>query len=51
MKTYEKPMYITENGIADAEDAPRRQFLIDHLKMLEKAINEVKIDLREYFHW
>jgi len=44
-------MYITENGIADAEDTLRRQFLVDHLEMLEKAINEEKIDLRGYFHW
>ncbi len=51
MKAYGKPMYITENGIADAEDTLRRQFLVDHLEMLEKAINEEKIDLRGYFYW
>ncbi len=51
MKAYGKPIYVTENGVADAEDTLRRQFLVDHLKMLEKAINEEKIDLRGYFHW
>ena len=51
MKAYGKPIYVTENGIADAEDTLRRRFLVDHLKMLEKAINEEKIDLRGYFHW
>jgi beta-galactosidase len=51
MKAYGKPIYVTENGIADAEDTLRRRFLVDHLEMLEKAINEEKIDLRGYFHW
>jgi beta-galactosidase len=51
MKAYGKPMYITENGIADAEDTLRPRFLADHLKMLDRAINEEKVDLRGYFHW
>jgi beta-galactosidase len=51
MKPYGKPMYITENGIADAEDTLRPRFLVNHLKMLERAISEEKIDLRGYFHW
>jgi beta-galactosidase len=51
VKPYGKPMYITENGIADAEDTLRPRFLADHLKMLERAISEEKIDLRGYFHW
>ncbi len=51
MKTYGRPMYITENGIADAEDRLRPQFIVDHLMMLDKAINEEKMDCRGYFHW
>jgi beta-galactosidase len=51
MKTYGKPIFITENGIADKEDALRPSFTIEHLKVLEKAISEEKIDVRGYFHW
>jgi beta-galactosidase len=51
MKDYAKPLYITENGIADKEDKLRPRFIIEHLKSLDKAINEEKIDVRGYFHW
>lgn len=51
MKGYGKPMYITENGIADAEDRLRSRFLVDGLKVLDRGIKEEKIDLRGYFHW
>ena len=48
---YRRSLYITENGTADAKDVLRPNFLIDHLKVLDKAINEEKVDLRGYFHW
>ena len=51
MKGYGKPMYITENGIADAEDKLRPRFLVDELKVLDRGIKEEKIDIRGYFHW
>jgi len=51
MKDYGKSMYVTENGIADAEDRLRPRYIVDHLKTLDRAINEEKIDLRGYFHW
>jgi len=51
MKIYGKPLYVTENGIADEKDALRPSFIIEHLKVLEKAIREDKIDVRGYFHW
>ncbi len=51
MKTYSKPLYVTENGVADEKDALRPSFLIEHLKILEKAMNEEKIDVHGYFHW
>jgi beta-galactosidase len=51
MKTYGKPLYVTENGIADEKDALRPSFVVEHLKILEKAINEEKIDVHGYFHW
>lgn len=51
MKIYERPLYITENGIADARDDIRPEFIIDHLQTLNKVLNEEKIDIRGYFHW
>jgi beta-galactosidase len=51
MKKYGKPLYVTENGIADEKDTLRPSYLIEHLKALEKAINEEKIDVRGYFLW
>ena len=51
MHRYGRPLYVTENGLADVKDTLRPQFLIDHLKILEKAINEEKINVKGYFHW
>lgn len=45
-----KPMYITENGIADTTDAKRAEFIKRHLSYLHKAIME-DCDVRGYFHW
>lgn len=51
MKEYRKPIYVTEHGIADARDTLRPRFIVDHLKLLDRVVNERKIDLRGYFHW
>jgi beta-galactosidase len=51
MAKYGRPLYVTENGIADAEDSLRPKFIEDHIKILEKALSEEKIDVRGYFHW
>lgn len=48
---YDIPLYITENGVADNEDKIRPQYIVDHLKVLEKAITEEKIRVNGYFHW
>ena len=50
LKKYNKPIYITENGLADAEDSKRAKFIIDHLSWVYKAIQE-GVDARGYFHW
>ncbi len=51
MHKYGRPLYVMENGVADAKDTFRPKFIIDHLKILGKAINEEKIDVKGYFHW
>ena len=51
MRQYGRPLYVMENGVADAKDTLRAKFITDHLKVLEKAVNEEKIDVKGYFHW
>jgi beta-galactosidase len=51
MERYNCPLYVTENGIADEKDELRPEFIVEHLNMLERAIDEEKIDVRGYFHW
>lgn len=50
LKKYGKPVYITENGLADARDKQRAKFIRDHLKWIHKAIQE-GADVRGYLHW
>ncbi|WP_179944395.1 beta-galactosidase BgaS [Kosmotoga pacifica] len=47
---YGKPVYITENGIADGKDSLRPYYLISHLWSIEKLLEE-GYDVRGYFHW
>ena len=44
------PVYITENGIADAADARRGSFLVAHLGELARVLAD-GFDVRGYFHW
>jgi len=50
LKKYNKPIYITENGLADAQDKKRAKFIKDHLYWIHKAIKE-DVDIRGYFYW
>lgn len=49
--SYSLPVYITENGLADAADQLRRQYLVRHLQVLERAIADGVADVRGYYHW
>lgn len=44
------PIYITENGIADADDDQRADFIADHLAAVWRAI-QAGADVRGYFYW
>lgn len=48
--SFHLPIYITENGLADATDEKREAFIHDHLKWVHKAIEE-GADVRGYFYW
>jgi beta-glucosidase len=50
VRKYNRPIYIFENGLADAKDEKREKFIIDHLKWTHKAIED-GVDVRGYFHW
>jgi beta-glucosidase len=50
LKEYNLPVYVTENGLADASDSKRPDFIKKHLKWVNKAI-ENGVDIRGYFHW
>jgi beta-galactosidase len=45
------PVYITENGIADAADGLRAQYTYAHLAELQDAIADGVADVRGYYHW
>ena len=50
LKNFDLPIYITENGLADAQDIRRDAFIRNHLKWVHKAIEE-GADVRGYLHW
>lgn len=49
-KRYGIPIYITENGLADAADTKRAAFIRDHLAWLHRAMRD-GADVRGYLHW
>lgn len=50
LKRYGKPVYITENGIADSTDGLRPRFIRDSLAAIRRAITD-GVDIRGYFYW
>ena len=50
LKKYQKPIYITENGVADKNDLLREKFIKDHLFWVAKAIEE-GVPVKGYFYW
>lgn len=50
LRPYDLPIQITENGVADATDALRPRFLIEHLYEVAGAIDD-GIDVEGYYHW
>lgn len=50
---YQRPIYILENGIADAniDDPLRQHFLVTHLREIVNAIKYAGADVRGFFYW
>ncbi|OGN09894.1 MAG: hypothetical protein A3C61_01405 [Candidatus Yanofskybacteria bacterium RIFCSPHIGHO2_02_FULL_39_10] len=49
-KKFNKPIFITENGIADGTDQKRLKFIKDHLYWTWRAIRD-GIDVKGYLYW
>jgi beta-galactosidase len=47
---YRRPIYITENGLADSTGERRTRYLLDHLEVLHDAI-QGGVPVMGYFHW
>ncbi|MFN2164574.1 MAG: glycoside hydrolase family 1 protein [Candidatus Promineifilaceae bacterium] len=47
---YQRPIYITENGLPDSEDRLRPAFLLDHLRQIWQAISFC-YPVMGYYHW
>jgi beta-glucosidase len=45
-----KPIYVTENGLPDADDDQRPRFLLTHLSQVQRAMSD-GVDVRGYCHW
>ncbi|MGZ3681454.1 MAG: family 1 glycosylhydrolase, partial [Ktedonobacterales bacterium] len=45
-----KPIYVTENGVADAADHIRPWLLVEAARTMHDVIS-AGVDLRGYFHW
>lgn len=50
MSRYGLPIYITENGLADAKDEKRGDFITEHLEWIQHAIAE-GVPVKGYFYW
>lgn len=50
LKKYNLPIYVTENGVADARDTHRTKFIKEHVEWMKKAMAE-GADVRGYFYW
>jgi len=50
LEKYNLPIYIMENGLPDAEDRLRENFIKNHLVFLHKAIEE-GVPVKGYFYW
>jgi len=49
-RRYGLPIYITENGLPDADDDLRPGFIVEHLRRVAQAIDE-GCPVRGYYHW
>jgi beta-galactosidase len=49
--SYRLPVYVTENGLADADDDQRRGYLLGHLRQLRAAMRAGEVRAKGYLAW
>ena len=47
---FKKPLFITENGVADMHDEYRRWWIEETIVAMERALSE-GVEIKGYFHW
>jgi beta-glucosidase len=50
MTRYKKPIFISEHGVANADDGKRPRIIVAALKEVYHAI-KAGVDIRGYYHW
>ncbi len=50
LNRYKKPIYVTENGLADKDDRHREWYITEIVRNMHRAISE-GVDVRGYMHW
>jgi beta-glucosidase len=50
VRRYRLPVYVTENGVPDADDDMRPRFIVEHLRRTAQAIGE-GCPVQGYYHW
>lgn len=50
LESYDKPVFITEHGLADKEDKYRWEYIKESLRSIHRALEE-GLDVRGYLHW
>jgi beta-glucosidase/6-phospho-beta-glucosidase/beta-galactosidase len=48
--SYGKPLWITENGIADANDSKRPSYIVNHIAVVQDEVAH-GMDIRGYTYW
>ncbi|WP_319456645.1 MULTISPECIES: family 1 glycosylhydrolase [unclassified Mycobacterium] len=48
--SYGKPLWVTENGIADANDSKRPSYLVNHIAVVQDMVAH-GVDIRGYTYW
>jgi beta-galactosidase len=49
--SYGLPVYVTENGLADSDDDMRREYLVDHLRVLRGVMRDRLARVKGYLAW
>ena len=48
--SYGKPLWVTENGIADADDTKRPSYIVNHVAVVQDLVAH-GMDIRGYTYW